>query len=557
MSATTPQTPPDQEMLSRLCMVRHGESTCNSVHRIAGQRDAPLTFLGRIQAEQVARRHRGRHFDRVFVSPLTRAYETAGIIFGEEDGAGPAHTVDARLMERDFGSYTLESKSILQRRHGIAEYERAMNADSPTQQGGESFAQFTGRVRAFYEQELLPALRRGETVCVVSHKYVVELICRFILDRPAEESYDLRLPNSQMLQGDRIPSYVKNENETMNMVYDWIVVNHPKVFCAGLAAGLLGNWAGLHVTTSPLVLLALLVVASVITMCRVELERAREFVTDRGIVRSVAVRYLALPVALALALRWWDAGPTSTGVTAAIFLATPGSVVAMTVSRCLGGMIMPTFAQVLLSSLAAAGSFSAVLALTLREGVGEAVAISAAASTGVVAAAFVLVGRLRRRAPIRTAKFGERYGYVAVLILTAFIVLVTLKLDLGGCTAYAPTAVGVAVGLRLVAAVCKRRGHVQSLDDYTAMTYPNVFVVVIIAALTGNTHLEQVAIWTLLPMFVLSFFDSYYARFLVVAPDDARWPVVLGLKGRTDPPAPRAEQPPTPGTTLPQSPQHV
>lgn len=348
-----------------------------------------------------------------------------------------------------------------------------------------------------------------------------------------------------MLQGDRIGSYVKNENETMNMVYDWIVVNHPVVFCAGLAAGLLGNWAGLHVTTPPLVLLALLVIASVITMCRIELERAREFVTDWGTLASVAVRYLALPLALALALRWWDAGPSSTAVTAAIFLATPSSVVAMTVSRCLGGMIMPTFAQVLLSSLAAAVSFSAVLALTLRQGVGEAVAISAAASTGVVAAAFVLVGRLRRRAPIRTAKFGERYGYVAVLILTAFIVLVTLKLDLSGFTAYAPTAVGIAVGLRLVAAVCKRRGHVQSLDDYTAMTYPNVFVVVIIAALTDNTHLEQVAIWTLLPMFLLSFADSYYARFLVVAPDDARWPVVLGLKDRSVP-AVSGDQPQAP-----------
>ncbi|MGW4162488.1 histidine phosphatase family protein [Streptomyces sp. NPDC004788] len=521
-----------QELLSRLFMVRHGESTCNSVHRIAGQRDAPLTILGRIQAEKVAARHRGQEFDRVFVSPLSRAHDTAGIILGDRGETGPEVVVDERLMERDFGSYTLESKSILQRRHGIAEYERAMNADSPTMHGGETAAQFTDRVRAFYEQELLPALRRGETVCVVSHKYVVELICRFILDRPADESYDLRLPNSEMLRGDRIESYVKNENETMNMVYDWIVVNHPVVFCAGLAAGLLGNLAGLRFATSPYLLLLLLVLASVITMCRIELENARAFVTDRGILRSVALRYLALPVALAAVLHWWDVGDTSTVAFAAIFLATPSSVVAMTVSRCLGGMIMPTFAQVLLSSLAAAVSFSAVLAATLHDGVAPAVAISAATSTGVVAAAYLLVRQLRQRSPIRTAKYGERNGYVAVLLLTAFIVLVTLKLDLADFTTYAPTAAGIAVGLRLVAALFKRRKHVQTLDDYTAMTYPNIFVVVVIAALTGNAPLEQVAIWTLLPMFVLSFFDSWYARSLVVAPDDARWPAVLGLDSR-------------------------
>lgn len=518
----------EQELLSRLFMVRHGESTCNSVHRIAGQRDAPLTYLGRIQAEKVAKGHRDQHFDRVYVSPLTRAYETADIIFGL-DNLDEQVVVDERLMERDFGSYTLESKSILQRRHGIAEYERAMNADSPTMHGGETFAQFKDRVHAFYEEELLPALRRGEVVCVVSHKYVVELICRFILDRPADESYDLRLPNSQMLQGDRIHSYVKNENETMNMVYDWMVVNHPVVFCAGLAAGLLANLAGLQISTSPYLLLLLLVLASVITMCRIELENARTFVTDRGTLRSVALRYLALPIAFAALVRWSDAGSTSTAAIAAVFLATPSSVVAMTVSRCLGGMIMPTFAQVLLSSLAATVSFSAVLALTLREDVAPAIAISAATSTGIVTAAYVLVKRLRERSPIRTAKYGERNGYMAVLLLTAFIVLVCLKLDLDGFTTYAPTAVGIAVGLRLVAALLKRRRHVQTLDDYTAMTYPNVFVVVIIAALTGNGPLEQVAIWTLLPMFLLSFFDSWYARFLVVAPDDARWPTVLKL----------------------------
>ncbi|GGU13916.1 histidine phosphatase family protein [Streptomyces violascens] len=524
------ETAHDQALLSRLFMVRHGESTCNSVHRIAGQRDAPLTILGRIQAEQVARRHRGQDFDRVYVSPLTRAFETAGIIFDDRGEQAPEVMVDDRLMERDFGSYTLESKSILQRRHGIAEYERAMNADSPTLSGGETFGQFTARVREFYEQELLPALRRGDMVCVVSHKYVVELICRFILARPADESYDLRLPNSQMLQGDRIHSYVKNENETMNMVYDWIVVNHPVVFCAGLAAGLLGNLAGLRMSTSPYLLLLLLVVASVITMCRIELENARTFVTDRGILRSVALRYIALPVAFAALVHWWGAGSTSTAVFTAIFLATPSSVVAMTVSRCLGGMIMPSFAQVLLSSLAATFSFSVVLALTLREGVVPAVAISAATSTGVVSAAYLLVRQLRQRAPIRTAKYGERNGYVAVLLLTAFIVLVSLKLHLSAATTYLPTALGIALGLRLVAALFQRHRHVQALDDYTAMTYPNIFVVVIIAALTGNTALEQVAIWTLLPMFVLSFFDQWYARFLVVAPDDARWPAVLGLK---------------------------
>src|SRR5688500_20390987 len=41
-----------------------------------------------------------------------------------------------------------------------------------------SFEQFRSRVHDFFVRELVPALERGEIVCVVSHKYVVELICR-------------------------------------------------------------------------------------------------------------------------------------------------------------------------------------------------------------------------------------------------------------------------------------------------------------------------------------------------------------------------------------------
>ncbi|WP_051799283.1 histidine phosphatase family protein [Catenuloplanes japonicus] len=517
------------ELFENLYLVRHGESTCNSVHRIAGTRDAPLTFLGRAQARQAADDGRRTGFDRIYVSPLARASETADIIFGADAATDPRIVLDERLMERDFGSYTLQCKAILQRRHGVAEYERAMNGDSDTMTGGQTAAEFAGRVREFYDEELLPALRRGETVCVVSHKYVVELICRFILGRTEADAFDLRLPNSQLLHGDRIHRYVRTENRHRNMLYDWIVVNHPLVFCLGLAAGLLGNLAGLRFSASPYLLLALLVAASVITMCRIELERAREFLTDPGIIRTTVVRYLGLPVLAAGVVAWLGPEQHRTAAIVAVFLATPSSVVAMTVSRCLGGMIMPAFAHVLLSSLAAAAGFGVVLAVTVPDDAVRAVAIAASAATGIVVVAYLLVRQLRLRAPIRTAKFGERNAYVAVLILTAFIVLVSLRIELGSFVEYGPVAIGIAVGLRLLAMLLRRRNHLQALDDYLAMTYPNVFVIVVVAALTGDSPLEHVAIWCLLPMFALSWFDSRYATSLVADGDDPRWSEALHI----------------------------
>jgi hypothetical protein len=186
-------------------------------------------------------------------------------------------------------------------------------------------------------------------------------------------------------------------------------------------------------------------------------------------------------------------------------------------------MIVPAFAHVMLSSLAAAVSFSAVLSVVLDRNVVLAVVLSVLASTGTVLVSYAVVKQLRRRSPIRTAKFGERNAYVAVLLLTAFIVLVSLSVDLATFPTYGIAAVGVAVALRLISLVLTRRRDLQGLDDYVAMTYPNVFVVVIIAVLTGHAALATLAIWSLLPTFALSFFDSWYARRVVVDAADERW----------------------------------
>jgi broad specificity phosphatase PhoE len=519
----------DKSLFARLLMVRHGESTCNTVHRIAGQQDAPLTLLGRVQAERVSRKHRDQAIDQVYVSPLSRASETADIIVQDFRKSQPTVVVDDRLIERDFGSYTLQSKSILQRKHGVAEYERAMNSNSPTMHGGETFDEFHSRVRQFFDEELLPTLRLGKVVCVVSHKYVVELICRFILDRQGDQTYDLRLPNSQMLQGDRVESYVKRENKHRNMFYDWLVVNHPIVFCVGMVLGLLGKILGVDPQISPYVLLALLVVATVISMCRIEIESAASYVKDQATVRTVLLRYLALPVLFALLVHLTGASRWEIVAFVAVLMAAPASVVSITVSRCVGGMIMSSFAYVLLSSLTSTVSLAVALVLLLHKSVLIAIVVSAVGSTGIAIGSYLLVRSLRSNAPIRVAKFGERNSYVAVLLLTAFIVLVTLKINLTNWAVHLPVAIGVVLSFRLMGALFARHRNVQAVDDYVSMTYANLFIVVVIAMLSGIGGLGDIATWCLVPTFGLAFFDSWYATRLAPPANDSGWRTALRI----------------------------
>src|SRR6266704_3260533 len=65
---------------ARLLLVRHGQSTWNSEHRIQGQLDPPLSDEGCRQAQRVGQRLAGRRFAGFYSSDLKRAFETAQAI---------------------------------------------------------------------------------------------------------------------------------------------------------------------------------------------------------------------------------------------------------------------------------------------------------------------------------------------------------------------------------------------------------------------------------------------------------------------------------------------
>ncbi len=88
--------------MTRLLLVRHGQSEWNALGRWQGQADPPLTELGRRQA-RLAGRALGA-VDAVFASDLQRASETA-LLMAAELGVGPV-LVDRDLRERDAGEWS-------------------------------------------------------------------------------------------------------------------------------------------------------------------------------------------------------------------------------------------------------------------------------------------------------------------------------------------------------------------------------------------------------------------------------------------------------------------
>ncbi|MFW5800502.1 MAG: histidine phosphatase family protein [Spirochaeta sp.] len=88
----------------RVYFIRHGQSEGNSQGILQGQKDYPLSELGREQCKSAASYFSDRGIEYVMTSPLLRAQETAEIL--SAGGNMPAPVIEPRLMELKTGIFT-------------------------------------------------------------------------------------------------------------------------------------------------------------------------------------------------------------------------------------------------------------------------------------------------------------------------------------------------------------------------------------------------------------------------------------------------------------------
>ena len=89
--------------MTRLLLVRHGQSEWNAAGRIQGQIDIQLDETGRQQAQLIADRLAAEPVAAIYSSPLQRAKATAKTI---ADRFTLPVQLDQRLMEYDFGVFS-------------------------------------------------------------------------------------------------------------------------------------------------------------------------------------------------------------------------------------------------------------------------------------------------------------------------------------------------------------------------------------------------------------------------------------------------------------------
>jgi 2,3-bisphosphoglycerate-dependent phosphoglycerate mutase len=164
---------PDQQQLTRVLAIRHGETDWNVAGRIQGQLDIPLNDTGLWQVRRLALAVADEAIAAIYSSDLLRAFDTAQAM---SLGAGRPVVTDTGLRERGFGDFEgLSYAEIHQRWPEQADRWRRRDPEFGAP-GGETLNQFYARSVAAAER--LAALHPGQTIALVSHGGVMDCLYR-------------------------------------------------------------------------------------------------------------------------------------------------------------------------------------------------------------------------------------------------------------------------------------------------------------------------------------------------------------------------------------------
>lgn len=209
--------------MSKLVLLRHGQSQWNLDNRFTGWVDVDLTAEGEAQAKRGGEllKAAGVHFDRAYTSVLRRAIRTGQMALAGA-GQGDLPLVrDWRLNERHYGGLTGLNKAETAEKHGdeqVRIWRRSYDIPPPPlPRGGafdfhadplyagsdipdtESLKTTLDRVQPYWAAEIAPRLKLGETVLVAAHGNSLRAIVKLLFAVPDADIVDVEIPTGNPL----------------------------------------------------------------------------------------------------------------------------------------------------------------------------------------------------------------------------------------------------------------------------------------------------------------------------------------------------------------------
>ncbi len=206
-----------------LILLRHGQSQWNLEDRFTGWVDVDLTAEGEAQATKGGQliAAAGLAIGRCYTSVLTRAIRTSWLALAASGQTFVPEIKDWRLNERHYGGLTGLNKTETAAKHGVEQvlvWRRSYDVPPPPLAPGGEFdfgkdRRYAGavlpdteslkttleRVQPYWEAEIAPKLKAGETILVAAHGNSLRAIVKLLFSVGTDEIVGVEIPTGNPL----------------------------------------------------------------------------------------------------------------------------------------------------------------------------------------------------------------------------------------------------------------------------------------------------------------------------------------------------------------------
>lgn len=177
----------------KIFFVRHGESEANLNGLFCGSTETKLTEKGENQAIEVANKLSSEVFDKIYTSPLSRAYDTALAICKYQK---TEIEIVNGLIEENFGMFEGLSYSEIKEKYPELVLEWNENPVTFTFPKGESLVSFYDRTIKTYNK--LINNFQGENMLIVAHSGIIRSILTCEISETLDHYWKYKVENCKV-----------------------------------------------------------------------------------------------------------------------------------------------------------------------------------------------------------------------------------------------------------------------------------------------------------------------------------------------------------------------
>jgi len=185
--------------MAKIYLFRHGQTTYNRDHIFTGFKDAPLTSLGKKQADYIAKLLKNTRLDLAYVSRLTRSVDTLKPVLATHPEIKKVIT-DDRMIERNYGNLSGHSHRQIIDKYGQEKFDLWHRSYRLSPPNGESFADVEVRVGDFIKDLKAKYAGKDLNIAISAHGNSIRLFRKIMEKATISATVSWTIPYDQIFE---------------------------------------------------------------------------------------------------------------------------------------------------------------------------------------------------------------------------------------------------------------------------------------------------------------------------------------------------------------------